>query len=88
MTCERCGYAGMPVYWHGRRVACPICDRDPEFDAEVQRAMGNYRLRIRTRRKPSELELLKAGRNKPCPCGSGLKVKRCHGNGRFERPAA
>lgn len=21
----------------------------------------------------------KAGRNDPCPCGSGLKVKKCHG---------
>ncbi len=21
----------------------------------------------------------KAGRNEPCPCGSGLKVKKCHG---------
>jgi preprotein translocase subunit SecA len=24
----------------------------------------------------------KVGRNEPCPCGSGLKYKRCHG--RFE----
>jgi len=21
-----------------------------------------------------------AGRNDPCPCGSGIKFKRCHGN--------
>lgn len=26
-----------------------------------------------------EDQLKKAGRNGPCPCGSGLKVKRCHG---------
>jgi SEC-C motif-containing protein len=25
------------------------------------------------------VELPKAGRNDPCPCGSGMKYKRCHG---------
>jgi uncharacterized protein YecA (UPF0149 family) len=24
-------------------------------------------------------KLAKAGRNDPCPCGSGKKVKKCHG---------
>ena len=24
----------------------------------------------------------KIGRNKPCPCGSGLKYKKCHGKNR------
>jgi uncharacterized protein len=28
-----------------------------------------------------------AGRNDPCPCGSGLKVKRCHGETRATAPA-
>ena len=28
----------------------------------------------------------KIGRNDPCPCGSGLKFKRCHYNPRFELP--
>jgi uncharacterized protein len=28
-----------------------------------------------------------AGRNDPCPCGSGLKTKRCHGGGRGNAPA-
>lgn len=23
--------------------------------------------------------MTKTGRNKPCPCGSGIKFKRCHG---------
>ncbi|MGB5432766.1 MAG: SEC-C metal-binding domain-containing protein, partial [Acidimicrobiia bacterium] len=26
----------------------------------------------------------KAGRNDPCPCGSGVKTKRCHGAGQPE----
>ena len=32
-------------------------------------------------RYDTELEtaVAAAGRNDPCPCGSGLKVKRCHG---------
>jgi SEC-C motif-containing protein len=29
--------------------------------------------------KPVEREGPKTGRNDPCPCGSGLKYKRCHG---------
>lgn len=26
-----------------------------------------------------DAQLARSGRNDPCPCGSGLKVKRCHG---------
>ncbi len=29
--------------------------------------------------RPAVVSLPKVGRNKPCPCGSGLKFKRCHG---------
>jgi uncharacterized protein len=29
--------------------------------------------------RPFRDRLAKAGRNDPCPCGSGLKVKKCHG---------
>ena len=29
-----------------------------------------------------EEQLARAGRNDPCPCGSGRKFKRCHGRGR------
>lgn len=28
---------------------------------------------------PKSLAVAKGGRNDPCPCGSGLKYKRCHG---------
>jgi preprotein translocase subunit SecA len=34
----------------------------------------------RARRDP------KVGRNEQCPCGSGLKYKRCHGDGQPTRP--
>jgi preprotein translocase subunit SecA len=29
---------------------------------------------------PSKREVAKVGRNDPCPCGSGKKFKKCHGN--------
>jgi preprotein translocase subunit SecA len=29
--------------------------------------------------KPFKRNMPKVGRNDPCPCGSGLKYKRCHG---------
>jgi preprotein translocase subunit SecA len=32
--------------------------------------------------KYGERRVVKVGRNDPCPCGSGLKYKRCHGRGR------
>lgn len=34
---------------------------------------------IETDEKPFRDELGRAGRNDPCPCGSGQKMKRCHG---------
>ena len=30
--------------------------------------------------RPIVRETPKVGRNEPCPCGSGLKYKKCHGN--------
>ena len=32
----------------------------------------------------SDIKHKKVGRNDPCPCGSGLKYKRCHGSGRTD----
>ncbi|HFE65292.1 MAG TPA: preprotein translocase subunit SecA, partial [Caldithrix sp.] len=31
--------------------------------------------------KPIKRDIPKVGRNDPCPCGSGLKYKKCHGKG-------
>jgi uncharacterized protein len=36
--------------------------------------------------KPLRERVSRAGRNDPCPCGSGLKVKRCHGRTEAPRP--
>jgi hypothetical protein len=36
---------------------------------------------LRARTRPIELpSRSRVGRNDPCPCGSGFKYKRCHGN--------
>lgn len=40
--------------------------------------MNRVRLDSMTSRTPVRREL-KVGRNDPCPCGSGLKFKKCHG---------
>jgi uncharacterized protein len=44
-------------------------DRAP---AELMRAYAEHDARIRE-------AVARAGRNDPCPCGSGRKVKQCHG---------
>jgi preprotein translocase subunit SecA len=33
-------------------------------------------------KKPTKISLKKVGPNDPCPCGSGLKYKKCHGIGK------
>ncbi len=33
------------------------------------------------KQKPVKRDVPKVGRNDPCPCGSGLKYKKCHGKG-------
>jgi uncharacterized protein YecA (UPF0149 family) len=47
--------------------------------------IGERRLRAMTQRQTTLAtpkvvpELVKVGRNDACPCGSGVKYKRCHG---------
>jgi hypothetical protein len=46
--------------------------------------VGEQRLRTATQTQPIVVprpapEIIKVGRNDPCPCGSGMKYKRCHG---------
>jgi hypothetical protein len=44
-------------------------------DAELDALAARY-LRVGTQVRPANRNV---GRNEPCPCGSGLKYKRCHG---------
>ncbi len=71
--------------------------RERHLDAradELARLEGHLReweQRIRARATAPTRQVRresKVGRNEPCPCGSGLKHKRCHGGGvgRWEGP--
>ncbi|MBI4832727.1 MAG: anaerobic sulfatase maturase [Candidatus Lindowbacteria bacterium] len=69
-----------------------LCAGLKAFFAHIDHPMKLMADLLRQRRAPSEImqllaveearlkaKLAKAGRNDPCPCGSGLKFKRCHG---------
>ncbi|MBI2374359.1 MAG: anaerobic sulfatase maturase [Deltaproteobacteria bacterium] len=75
-----------------------LCDGYLEFFRHARRPMGIMAELLRAGRAPSEVmgvlaserralleSAARAGRNSACPCGSGLKVKRCHGDPRFHR---
>ncbi len=54
--------------------------RERHLDEREQSLNASERLR-RARTRPLELPGKSGvGRNDPCPCGSGYKYKRCHGN--------
>lgn len=69
-TCARCGWRGVPTR-HGRTVShtCPTCESGIQTDAEYAKLVAAEAARVKYG---------KAGRNDPCPCGSGRKAKRCH----------
>ena len=59
--------------------------------AGLEEHLREWEQRIRARATASTGQVRrepKVGRNEPCPCGSGLKYKRCHGGGvgRWEGP--
>jgi uncharacterized protein len=69
-----------------------LCAGYKLFFHHIRQPMRMMAALLQQRRPPSEVMLLlaaeegqlqaafaKAGRNNPCPCGSGLKFKRCHG---------
>jgi len=72
-----------------------LCAGYKAFFTHVDRPMRIMADLLRRRRPPAEImqimaaeeaklkaTLAKAGRNDPCPCGSGKKVKQCHGRSR------
>jgi uncharacterized protein len=69
-----------------------LCAGLKAFFAHIARPMKLMAELLKQRRAPAEVmqilaaegarlkaNLAKASRNDPCPCGSGLKLKRCHG---------
>ncbi len=54
--------------------------REQRID-ERERSLRTSERLLRARVKPLQLaDRVSVGRNDPCPCGSGFKYKRCHGN--------
>jgi hypothetical protein len=54
--------------------------RERRLDNREQSLRASERL-LRARTRPLELPSKSSvGRNDPCPCGSGFKYKRCHGD--------
>ncbi len=51
-----------------------------------QRPPANVMLYMHQKDAELNAAFARAGRNDPCPCGSGLKFKRCHGRTRRVRP--
>jgi uncharacterized protein len=58
-----------------------LCAGYYTFFTHIDPAMRTMADLLRTGRAPSELPglIAAAGRNDPCPCGSGAKTKHCHG---------
>jgi uncharacterized protein len=72
-----------------RPVARILLEDAPLFLAEVEDRLSERERWLieserRIRRTPEPplipVDVAKVGRNDPCPCGSGLKYKRCHGS--------
>jgi SEC-C motif-containing protein len=47
--------------------------------SRFERRDGAWRYLGRVKEAPTTREAPRVGRNDPCPCGSGLKYKKCHG---------
>jgi uncharacterized protein len=69
-----------------------LCEGYKAFFTHIDRPMQMMASLLRARRPPAEIvhvlakedaqrqrQFAQASRNDPCPCGSGLKFKRCHG---------
>lgn len=62
-TAADCGYEGPPTYLEGKAQRnCPVCEK-PDLDKIAEE--------IEHENRP------KVARNAPCPCGSGVKGKKC-----------
>lgn len=51
-------------------------------EAEIQRRVAFIKMQValdKAEKAARDAAIPKVGRNKPCPCGSGKKYKRCHG---------
>lgn len=72
--CGRCGWRGVPTVVDGvESTFCPRCERGPGGPGQV---LLPPTPRVALRQPP---RAGKPSRNAPCPCGSGVKHKKCCG---------
>jgi uncharacterized protein len=79
------GEPGLNVLCEGYRAFFTHIRRPMEFMANELRSRrppANIMGALRARDLELERRFTEAGRNDPCPCGSGLKFKHCHGSRR------
>lgn len=70
--CWSCGWRGVPTFVRGRPSdICPAC-RAQDPGVREDRFMARARNRVEGRSSGPRV-----ARNQPCPCGSGLKAKKC-----------
>lgn len=60
-------------------VGCYVCEQAYSDEVEAAGCPGDPAGRADLRLPDPRVSLSAVGRNDPCPCGSGLKFKRCHG---------
>ena len=69
---------GVLVDWKGTPILMVGLESPWKFTPELESEAGAFRVRSRTHALyPTQSR--KIGRNEQCPCGSGLKYKKCHG---------
>ena len=79
------GEPGLNYLCEGYRAFFTHIDRPMRLMAAELRAgrpAANVMLRLAEEEAELERRFERAGRNDPCPCGSGRKYKHCHGRGR------
>jgi len=76
------GEPGLNVLCEGYRAFFTHIDRPMQLMAgelEAGRAPANVMITLAGEEEKLQRRFARAGRNDPCPCGSGRKFKRCHG---------
>ncbi|MCB9452461.1 MAG: anaerobic sulfatase maturase [Anaerolineaceae bacterium] len=76
------GEPGLNYLCAGYKVFFTHIDEPMRFMAAElaqRRAPANVMLHLHRKDEELQAAFARAGRNDPCPCGSGLKFKRCHG---------
>ena len=81
--CGNCGWSGVPTRTGGRKIGKPMRPFGEGTNIVGYKVVDSVRSDTcpACEAEPYDLEpeVEKVGRNEPCPCGSRLKYKKCHG---------